>query len=431
MRKEDLISDIIYLLMAGIVLLVGFLVIQPAINDGILGTNTGENILFILVALVVGIVINVILMELGHIIGALIGGYKILSFNILGLNFYKDFSENPAKGQLKFRFKGFNGLTGETITEPKKEKANPMLYVFFPLFLFLLEFGAMYFAIQLIPASASSHFEPVQIVKYGLVVSTTIAGCIVLYDYFPAKLDTLNDGYRLISLLRNKINIEAYNEKLKLEANEYKGIKNTEYKIFEEITDFTARINLETALKKVNEKAFDEALSIIDSCLAKPEKISHSTKTDLLLNKVFISFLSKGKDAGLALYKELDDETKEAVKKCKSLVGIRVYALYIAFDQKSKSEVKYAINKAKKMYDRLTIGEIDKEMSLVSDTLKLIMDFDSSLVDGEVIKDACYGKTDNHFYKELIDYSLKNKKEEVKEDKTNKEEDTTISKEEK
>ena len=31
MRKEDLISDIIYLLMAGIVLLVGFLVIQPAI----------------------------------------------------------------------------------------------------------------------------------------------------------------------------------------------------------------------------------------------------------------------------------------------------------------------------------------------------------------------------------------------------------------
>ena len=36
MRKEDLISDIIYLLMAGIVLLVGFLVIQPAINDGLL-----------------------------------------------------------------------------------------------------------------------------------------------------------------------------------------------------------------------------------------------------------------------------------------------------------------------------------------------------------------------------------------------------------
>ena len=88
MRKEDLISDIIYLLMAGIVLLVGFLVIQPAINDGLLGSNTGENILFILVALVIGIIINVILMELGHLIGALIGGYKVLSFNILGFHLF-------------------------------------------------------------------------------------------------------------------------------------------------------------------------------------------------------------------------------------------------------------------------------------------------------------------------------------------------------
>lgn len=420
MRKEDLISDIIYLLMAGIVLLVGFLVIQPAINDGLLGSNTGENILFILVALVIGIIINVILMELGHLIGALIGGYKVLSFNILGLNFYKDFSENAAKPKLKFRFKGFNGLTGETIIEPKKEKANPMFYVFFPLILFLLEFVVMYFAVTLIPATSNYHFEAVQIVKYGLVVSTTIAGCIVLYDYFPAKLDTLNDGYRLISL-KNKINIEAYNEKLKLEANEYKGIKNTEFKIFEEITDFTAQVNLETALKKFSDKDYDEAISIIDSCLSKSQKISHNTKTNLLLNKIFISYISKGSEEGTKLYKELDEETKEIVKKCKTLESIRVYSLYIAFEQKSKSEIKYAVNKARKMYDRLTVGESAKEIALMAETIKKIIDFDSELVDEQVLKDACYGKTESDVYKELVDYQLSlkktiNKKEEAEEE---------------
>lgn len=421
MRKEDLISDIIYLLMAGIVLLVGFLVIQPAINDGLLGSNTGENILFILVALIIGIIINVILMELGHLIGALIGGYKVLSFNILGLNFYKDFSENSAKPKLKFRFKGFNGLTGETIIEPKKEKANPMFYVFFPLILFLLEFVVMYFAVTLIPATSDYHFEAVQIVKYGLVVSTTIAGCIVLYDYFPAKLDTLNDGYRLISL-KNKINIEAYNEKLKLEANEYKGIKNTEFKIFEEITDFTAQVNLETALKKFSEKDYTEAISIIDSCLSKPQKVSHNTKTNLLLNKIFISYISKGSEEGTKLYKELDEETKEIVKKCKTLESIRVYSLYIAFEQKSKSEIKYAINKARKMYDRLTVGESAKEIAFMAETIKKILDFDSELVDDQVLKDACYGKTESSVYKELVDYQLNlkkttNKKEETEEEK--------------
>lgn len=420
MRKEDLISDIIYLLMAGIVLLVGFLVIQPAINDGLLGSNTGENILFILVALVIGIIINVILMELGHLIGALIGGYKVLSFNILGLNFYKDFSENAAKPKLKFKFKGFNGLTGETIIEPKKEKANPMFYVFFPLILFLLEFVVMYFAVTLIPAASDYHFEAVQIVKYGLVVSTTIAGCIVLYDYFPAKLDTLNDGYRLISL-KNKINIEAYNEKLKLEANEYKGIKNTEFKIFEEITDFTAQVNLETALKKFSDKDYDEAINIIDSCLSKPQKISHNTKTNLLLNKIFISYISKGSEEGTKLYKELDEETKEIVKKCKTLESIRVYSLYIAFEQKSKSEIKYAVNKARKMYDRLTVGESAKEIALMAETIKKIIDFDDELVDEQVLKDACYGKTESNVYKELVDYQLSlkktiNKKEETEEE---------------
>ena len=386
MRKEDLISDIIYLLMAGIVLLVGFLVIQPAINDGLLGSNTGENILFILVALIIGIIINVILMELGHLIGALIGGYKVLSFNILGFNFYKDFSENAAKPKLKFRFKGFNGLTGETIIEPKKEKANPMFYVFFPLIFFLLEFVVMYFAVTLIPATSD---------------------------------DTLNDGYRLISL-KNKINIEAYNEKLKLEANEYKGIKNTEFKIFEEITDFTAQVNLETALKKFSEKDYDEAINIIDSCLSKPQKISHNTKTTLLLNKIFISYISKGSEEGTKLYKELDEETKEIVKKCKTLESIRVYSLYIAFEQKSKSEIKYAVNKARKMYDRLTVGESAKEIALMVETIKKIIDFDDELVDEQVLKDACYGKTESNVYKELVDYQLSlkktiNKKEETEE----------------
>ena len=230
MRKEDLISDLLYLLMAGIVLLVGFLVITPAINNGLLGREMPENVLFIIVSLIVGIVLNVILMEVGHLIRAKIGGYTILSTNILGFNFYKDFSNNSAKGQLKFRFKSFNGLTGETIIEPKQEKSNPMFYVFFPLILFLLEFCAMYLVVMLAPKDADTHFETIQIIKYGLVISTTIAGCMVLYDYFPAKLDTMNDGYRLISL-KKKINIEAFNSQLSMEAHEYKGDLNYEIKI--------------------------------------------------------------------------------------------------------------------------------------------------------------------------------------------------------
>ena len=402
MRKEDLISDILYLLMAGIVLLVGFLVIQPAINDGLLGRDMGQNVAFILIALIVGIILNVLLMEVGHVLGAFIGKYKILSVNVLGFNLYRDFSKNSAKPQLKFRFKGFNGLTGETLIEPKSEKSNPMFYVFLPLILFLLEFVVMYFVVVLVPADSATYFETPQILKYGLIVTTTIAGCIVLYDYFPAKLDTLNDGYRLICLTK-KINIDAFNEQLKLEANEYKGIKNTEFKIFEEITDFTAKVNQQTALKKLDDGDYEEALKIIDDCLKDSTKISHSTETNLKLNKVFITYIYKGKEEGTTLYNSLDEETKNDVKKCKSLEAIRVYALYIGLEEKSESEIKYAIDKAKKLYDRLTIGEAEKEIFLISLVLKKLIEFDKKLVSESVVKDACYGKTDTLIYKELTD----------------------------
>ena len=402
MRKEDLISDILYLLMAGIVLLVGFLVIQPAINDGLLGRDMGQNVAFILIALIVGIILNVLLMEVGHVLGAFIGKYKILSVNVLGFNLYRDFSKNSAKPQLKFRFKGFNGLTGETLIEPKSEKSNPMFYVFLPLILFLLEFVVMYFVVVLVPADSATYFETPQILKYGLIVTTTIAGCIVLYDYFPAKLDTLNDGYRLICLTK-KINIDAFNEQLKLEANEYKGIKNTEFKIFEEITDFTAKVNQQTALKKLDDGDYEEALKIIDDCLKDSTKISHSTETNLKLNKVFITYIYKGKEEGTTLYNSLDEETRNDVKKCKSLEAIRVYALYIGLEEKSESEIKYAIDKAKKLYDRLTIGEAEKEIFLISLVLKKLIEFDKKLVSESVVKDACYGKTDTLIYKELTD----------------------------
>lgn len=405
MRKEDLISDILYLLMAGIVLLVGFLVIQPAMQSGLLGRETGQNIGFIIVALIIGVILNVLLMELGHILGAKIGGYKILSTNILGFNFYKEFKENDAKGHLKFRFKGFNGLTGETIIEPAKEKNNPIFFLLTPLILFLIEGLVMYFLIALAPEDSNGYFAPIQVFKYGLIVSTTIAGCMALYDYFPAKLDTLNDGYRLVSL-KNKINIEAFNEQLKIQANEFKGNKEFSYKVFEEITDFTARVNLFTAQMLMKEDKFEEALKIIESCLLKTEKVTTNTKRELILNKIVCVYLTEGNEAGTKLYKELDEETKDIVKRCKTIDAIKVYALYIGLDEKSKSEVKYALNRLKKFYDHLSNGEIEREMTLAVKITKKLIDAEPSLVDDESLKDVCYNKTELDCYKELNNYKL-------------------------
>ena len=66
------------------------------------------------------------------------------------------------------------------------------------------------------------------------------------------------------------------------------------------------------------------------------------------------------------------------------------------------------------MIDRKT--ELDPEAPPILEET-----FDDELVDEQVLKDACYGKTESNVYKELVDYQLSlkktiNKKEETEEE---------------
>src|SRR5574344_848537 len=76
MAKEDVASIFVYLAMLAIALLVGFLVINPALANITLSMN---KFLFALIAILCGLLFNVILAELAHIVGAKIGKYKITS----------------------------------------------------------------------------------------------------------------------------------------------------------------------------------------------------------------------------------------------------------------------------------------------------------------------------------------------------------------
>ena len=60
MNKEDLFSSLIYILMGTIIIIVGLTVFRPAIESGYLSSNQGTNFGFVLLALLIGIIINVL-----------------------------------------------------------------------------------------------------------------------------------------------------------------------------------------------------------------------------------------------------------------------------------------------------------------------------------------------------------------------------------
>ena len=85
MKKEDAASLFVYAIMLVLALLVGLLVIRPLFSEVSISMNP---YLFTILVVVLGLIINVIIIELGHIVGGKIGKYDIVSVNMLGFCFY-------------------------------------------------------------------------------------------------------------------------------------------------------------------------------------------------------------------------------------------------------------------------------------------------------------------------------------------------------
>lgn len=378
MTKEDFYSLFIYLSMAAIILLTGFLVVRPAMEAGYLAVQAGSNFAFLLIALIVGLLINVLFVELGHFIGAKIGGYEVLSINILGLCFYKkEVAENQYK--IKFRFKSFDGFTGETKIAPKKEKANPMIYVFLPLLLMLLEFVLLYCVTAFIKDSKDNADSMMMFLKYGTIVVAAVAGCFIVYDYFPARIDSLNDGYRLV-LLNKKINIDAYNTKLTYEKAEFFNKEITEYKTYDTITDFTACANLEVAIKNIINNDLEKAVELIDATIVDPKKMSKATLEELLRTKAYIYFLEKPIAEAKKFYEEtFTSDQIGKIRDCKKYSSIRLYVLFEGLVELSRSEIEFASQRKTKLDSRCDEGEVKKENILFEKALSKVYEINPGL----------------------------------------------------
>ena len=227
MKREEVVGLFVYFVILAVAIVYGLTVIRPfyAISSF---HSVLLYALFILRALVTGILTTTICLELGHICGAKIGKYNILSVCLVGLCFHK--SEN----KWKFKFSSFNGLTGETKILPKEEKSNPTPYLIFGT-LFLAIVSVLYIILYYVLKDNSGTAKDLSrfFLTAGVVCLT-----LLLFNIIPFKMDTLNDGYRLV-MVSNPKNKEAFNELLRVEHEISVGNNNVEIKTF---TDTLRRV---------------------------------------------------------------------------------------------------------------------------------------------------------------------------------------------
>lgn len=366
MKKEDITGMIVYILILGLAIVFGLTVLQEYSKS--IHMKQGEFILLVVGALATGVVFNSVLYELAHMLGAKIGRYDILSVNILGICFYK------AEGRTKIKFSAFDGLTGETKINPKKDvekEPNPTPYLLFGTLFYVVEIIAVVLAFSFLTAVKNLTLNNV---GYFLLIVGALGGLILLYNIMPFKLDSINDGYRL-TMTTNAKNKIAFNELLRVENAIAAGDSEIEIKTFDQITNFTAELNLNKVYLLLEEKKYKEAEELLDIILGGKTELTPKVYIRARAQKIYINLVTKSLEDAKEFYeKEVDVQERREISNDISMPSIRTYILMAGLLDKSRSETVLALNKVLKAYKKTPKKRQKIEMKLYNEALNMVIE---------------------------------------------------------
>ena len=369
MKKQDVSGIIVYLLIVGLALVFCFTVLREHSSDS--GLEGFAYWGYIVGAVISGILLNATLFELAHILGAKVGRYEIISVCILGLTFIKN------EGKTRVKFSNYDGLTGETKIYPKQnveKMPNPRPYLLFGSLFFAFE-AAIIVVVFTIFSDAKVNGEFLSNMAYFLLTMLVVGGAILLYNILPFRLDSVTDGYRL-TMVTNPKNKEAFNELLRVEYEISQGNSDVEIKTFENITNFTADLNLNKVYALLDKREFDEAEKLLDIILTGKDELAHRTYLRALAQKIFIHLLNKTPDEAKEYYdKEVDLRIVREISQDDSMPSIRTYILVCGLIDRSRSEAALAIDKVAKAYKRTPKRRRNVEASLYNEALERVVEF--------------------------------------------------------
>ena len=363
MKKEDVSGIVVYLLILAIAVVFGLTILREYSSQW---DSVFIYILFIFGAILTGVIFNAVMFELAHIAGAKAGRYEILSVDILGLLWYKDGEKS------KFKFSGYDGLTGETRILPKKDakkEPNPTPYLMFGTLFYVIE---IIIAVVLFTVQKELKNEIFTRISYFILVIAVIGGMILIYNILPFKLDATTDGYRM-RMTSNKANKIAFNELLRVEEAVRQGETDVEVATFSEITNFTADLNLNKVYMLLDKGDFQEAEKLLDIIISGKETISEKVYIRARAQKIYINIFTKPLEEAKEYYdREVPMVERRQLSNDLSMVSVRTYLLMSGLLDNSKSECIIAINNVRRCFNNTPKQRRKTEANLFNEALKKV-----------------------------------------------------------
>ena len=367
MKKEDISGIIVYLGIIALAVVFGMTVLQTHAKESAI-TGFGY-VMYIIGSVLGGALINGVMFEMAHVLGAKVGKYDVISVNIFGVCFYK------SEGKRKVKLASYDGLTGETRIVPKEgmvDKANPYPFLFF---------GSLFFAVEAIVVmvlfsvlTANRDEKALLDVAYSLLTIGAIGLVILIYNIIPLKIDSITDGYRL-TMVSNPKNKAAFNELLRVEYEIEQGNTDVEIKIVDEITNFTADLNLNRVYALLDKKQYAEAEEILDKIITAKENVSAKVYIRARAQKIYINLITKDLEEARAYYdKEVPVSERREISNDISMASIRAYLLMSGLLDRSRSECIIALNNVYTAFKKTPKNRQEVEVMLFNETLQKVVD---------------------------------------------------------
>lgn len=317
-----------------------------------------------IIAVYVAMFLQVIIHEAGHLVFGLLTGYKFSSFRILKYTFVK------VNGKIKVKKYNIPGTMGQCLMEPPEMNGGRMPVVLF-------NYGGVIFNVLSAGICYGVYYAIgyVSCADMFLRIMVVVGLCLGLTNGIPIKNKMLaNDGYHVISMLKNQKALLSMWTQLKINAKLTEGvrIKDMPEKWFYLPADEAMQNNSEAVMgvfycsRIVDEGRFLEAGELIEHLLNIKSAIIGLHRIQLTLDYMFCEMVEQNRKAVIdKLY------TKQIAKSMKAmscfLSTIRTEYAYALLVEKDTAKAELIMKRFKKTAKNYPYpAEIDAEYEFIN-----------------------------------------------------------------
>jgi hypothetical protein len=143
-------------------------------------------------------------------------------------------------------------------------------------------------------------------------------------------------------------------------------------RVFEEITDYTAEVNLITVYRNIKEKDFVKAEEILENIIKNETKTSSSTHNRSIAQLLFLKIMNETLEEAKKHYAKISTNIQRFISNDLSMPSLRAYMLIAGLMDDSQGEVMYCLDRKKKAIKYTPAGISDIENTLFNEALEKI-----------------------------------------------------------